>query len=513
MKSLRTRIIVMGLIAAFIPVAVILFVTTAKKNILEKQVGEELSKTVESNLETIAQDTYALCLSQQELLDQTLNSNLNVARDIMQRNGRISLSSETVEWKAINQFSQAENIVNIPKMNLGGNWLGQNRDQKIKTPLVDDATKLTGGTCTVFQRMNSNGDMLRVATNVINKEGKRAIGTYIPSVNPDGKPNPVVESVLNGKTYTGVAFVVDSWYVTKYEPIKDSNGNIIGMLYVGVKQESVDSLRQAILKTVVGKTGYVSVLKGSGTDRGSFVISRNGEKDGENFWEYKNSQDKMPVQDNIEKAISLKPGEVAINRYKWQEDDASKERNVISAVTYFEPWDWVIGVTAYEDEFRAANDRVNAGMNGFLWATIISALIAFVMAVFMAAKVGNGITSPILKSCSALKALALGDVDETTNIAKTIIEDKNGKKQNVAAEIEMLSDGVNGVAHNIKTQAEIAEHIASGNLDVDVIEKSDRDILAISMKNVVANLQALVSEANMLSKAAIEGKLNTREIG
>jgi hypothetical protein len=48
--------------------------------------------------------------------------------------------------------------------------------------------KLAGGTATVFQRMNERGDMLRVATNIGDAGGRRAIGTYIAATEPDGGP-------------------------------------------------------------------------------------------------------------------------------------------------------------------------------------------------------------------------------------------------------------------------------------------------------------------------------------
>ena len=151
---------------------------------------------------------------------------------------------------------------------------------------MDKVSSLTGSFCTVFQRMNESGDMLRVATNVKTKDGKRAINTFIPSVEADGKRNPVVQAVLKGERYVGRAFVVDAWYVTAYEPIKDSDGKITGMLFAGTPESSSKSLREAFLKTKVGKTGYVYVLD----TKGNYVISKDGKRDGELIWDMPKTQ-------------------------------------------------------------------------------------------------------------------------------------------------------------------------------------------------------------------------------
>lgn len=98
-------------------------------------------------------------------------------------------------------------------MTLGGEWLDQNTDIGIPTLLVDEVKLLVGGTCTVFQRMNEAGDMLRVATNVEKLDNTRAIGTYIPAVNLDGQPSPVVSALLARKTFRGRAYVVKAWYL------------------------------------------------------------------------------------------------------------------------------------------------------------------------------------------------------------------------------------------------------------------------------------------------------------
>lgn len=91
------------------------------------------------------------------------------------------------------------------------------------------------GTVTIFQ-----GD-LRISTNVKTQEGARAIGTRVSA--------QVNERVLEqGLSWVARAFVVNDWYKTAYEPIKDINGKTIGILYVGtLEQPFVDMARNILL--------------------------------------------------------------------------------------------------------------------------------------------------------------------------------------------------------------------------------------------------------------------------
>jgi two-component system NtrC family sensor kinase len=77
------------------------------------------------------------------------------------------------------------------------------------------------GTVTIFL------DDVRIATNVLNTHGERAIGTRVSQI--------VYDNVIRGgKRYIDRAFVVNDWYLTSYEPIRDINSTIVGMLYVGI---------------------------------------------------------------------------------------------------------------------------------------------------------------------------------------------------------------------------------------------------------------------------------------
>lgn len=76
------------------------------------------------------------------------------------------------------------------------------------------------GTATLFL------DDVRISTNVRLFEGRRALGTRVSAV--------VRSTVLDmGRTWLDSAFVVNDWYISAYEPIVDSFGKRVGMLYVG----------------------------------------------------------------------------------------------------------------------------------------------------------------------------------------------------------------------------------------------------------------------------------------
>ncbi len=107
------------------------------------------------------------------------------------------------------------------------------------------------GTATIFQ-----GD-LRVSTNVLDEEGNRAIGTRLSQ--------EVKERVLGeGRPWIDRAFVVKDWYYTAYEPIRDIDNNVIGILYVGLlEQQFVDLKKQTLFIflgiALAGMTGALGV--------------------------------------------------------------------------------------------------------------------------------------------------------------------------------------------------------------------------------------------------------------
>ena len=254
-SKIHYKIIVMGAACVVFTVLALMLITIKQTQALNESISQDIKKLSDSDLDHVVTGIYNLIQSQDKALQQQVANNLLVAHFVLKQYGEIYNSEGEILWDSVNQFSGETQQIPLPLFFAGNTWLGQITDASLETPVVDEIRDLVGGSVTIFQRIVGSDDFLRVATNVIKADGSRAIGTYIPAIEPNGTPNSVVTSLLNGETYHGIAFVVDAWYMTAYEPIFDSMGEVIGALYVGVKLDELDYLRDAIMSIRVGETG------------------------------------------------------------------------------------------------------------------------------------------------------------------------------------------------------------------------------------------------------------------
>jgi methyl-accepting chemotaxis protein len=443
--SLRSRLIVTAVSGPILLGLVIGLVLQYSQRSISTEIEAAMISAMEENLAAINRGVYNMLQTQDQLLRKKLAADLAVAHDQLTSAGPLSLAGESVTWQAVNQVTQAASSVALPKLMLGSEWVGQNARFDTPSPIVDATKTLVGASCTLFQRMNEKGDMLRVCTNIANDQGQRSIGTYIPAVDPAGTPNPVVAEVLRGKTYTGRAFVVNAWYITSYMPIKDATGAIVGMLFVGVPQESVEEIRSSIMATTVGKTGYVFVLGASGTERGKYIISHQGKRDGENIWEAKDSSGGLFIQELINTGVKMSAGKSGFVSYPWKNADDPAPRMKTSAVTYYEPWDWVIGTGTYVDEFQESVAIVRGVIQGIIFASL-----GITIAIVLAISIISGITSSriagtlrqITQSLSAGSRQTTAAAGQVAQSGQTMAQDSNEQ----AASLEETSASLEEIA-------------------------------------------------------------------
>ncbi len=109
---------------------------------------------------------------------------------------------------------------------------------------VDQFTQDTGGVATVFAKKGD--DFMRITTSLKKQDGTRAMGTLLD------RSHPAYALVQAGQSYTGPAVLFGTPYMTRYEPIKDAAGAVIGIFFVG----SDITLQQAALEKQVTESRF-----------------------------------------------------------------------------------------------------------------------------------------------------------------------------------------------------------------------------------------------------------------
>ena len=108
------------------------------------------------------------------------------------------------------------------------------------------------GVATIFQ------GGVRISTNVMTKDNKRAIGTILSK--------EVYDRVIKeGKDWVGRAFVVKDWYITTYTPIYNMDKKLIGVLYTGILEAKYRDIQRQMIWLNLGITTLGMII--------AFIIS------------------------------------------------------------------------------------------------------------------------------------------------------------------------------------------------------------------------------------------------
>ena len=516
LNSVRTKILALSISAILLTALSLVSIVLFEKSGLKASVFEELDKLAQNETTKIAKDVYLMCKTTNDMLLDKLHTDLSYSHKILQDSGAVSFSNEMVQWNTMDQFTNQTSSISLPKMLVGNTWLGQNYDFATPSFVVDSVSTSIQVASTIFQRMNDAGDMLRVCTNVQDKNGKRAIGTYIPA-KKDNAPNPVIETILQGKTYFGRAYVVDSWYIAAYEPIKDATGKVIGALFAGIKQESAISLRKGIMDIKPGKTGYVYVLGGTGIEKGLYIISQDGKRDGENIWDAKDANQNPFIQNIIKKGLKTQNGSVDFERYPWKNPTDPEPRNKLTAITYFEPWDWVIGAGAYEDDYQDAQSRVDSSLRAMVNQTVFGSTLLIILFLIISFIFAGVIVNPLLLAVDFARKVSDGDLTSRLEIKQAdeigdLINALNYMSENLQSVIVGIQSASEQVAASSEELSSSAQSIAQGAAEQTIsVAKALESIIHIT-HSIELNAKDAVETDGVSSTAVVEAEKGSKSV-
>lgn len=389
--------------------------------------------------------------------------------------------------------------------------------------IVDNIERMTSSKATIFQKIGNQA--IRVSTNVIGADGKRALGTPVSDA--------VYSAVIGrGETYYGTADVVGQQYFVAYEPIKSSSGEIIGILFVGVPYDTVfASLTKEVKDIKLGSTGYIFVMDSAGD------VLIHPTLEGQSLTQYDFAKEMMANKDKAQqKPVRLD--------YIWEGKQAR------AYYMYFQPTDMIIAARVNPEEFNGPIDGIRNAIIIILVASIaIGALVAILFGRSIARRMGNlvNLGNQVMEGeiNAAARAIDTGSgmttggdeigevtkafggvvntiqhfTDEMAGVSVAASEgrlaergDPSKFKGDYANLIKGFNETLDAVINPLNMAATYVERISKGDMPSKITDsyRGDFNVIKSNLNQCIDNINALIADSNMLSKAATEGKLANR---
>ena len=119
--------------------------------------------------------------------------------------------------------------------------------------MIDTIGRMTGQTATIFAWDAESKDFWRRTTNIIKPDGNRAVGTAL------GQTGAVYPFAVKGQVYRGEAVILETPYYTIYQPIFSPAGDVLGILYAGVRKADINSIATE-MTYAIGTTALIVLL-------------------------------------------------------------------------------------------------------------------------------------------------------------------------------------------------------------------------------------------------------------
>jgi methyl-accepting chemotaxis protein WspA len=139
-------------------------------------------------------------------------------------------------------------------------------------------------------------------------------------------------------------------------------------------------------------------------------VSKGGQRDGESIWEARDASGKPFVQAMIQRGLTSAKGEIFHEAYMWQNPGEPQPRLKHAALIYFEPWDWLIFASAYDDEYLGAIEEVRSSATTLMWSVIVAGLLSLGGALAIAFLMGSRVSRPIGLLTKLAERVATGDL-------------------------------------------------------------------------------------------------------
>src|SRR5450830_234682 len=270
--------------------------------------------------------------------------------------------------------------------------------------------------------LGNGEDFVRVSTSLTKQDGSRAIGTLLDH------QHPAYQHLLAGQAYVGRALLFDRSYMTQYTPVRDADGKVIAVLFVGFDYTDAQNAQFDNLKRFrIGTAGSLALLD----EQKHWLVPPAGVTD---------LAQAIPVVVDLLR----QPG----HGHFWSD----KSEDFYSVAVTFEGGPWTVVASMPKSEIRAVTWSVGIQL-------VIGSLLAMLLAVGAAIWLLRSKLRPLGDLVRQAQALGAGDLSVRLDVSS---DDEIGQ---LADSFNQMGQALSSMVEHIrKAAAEVSSraHVLTG---------------------------------------------------
>ena len=242
----------------------------------------------------------------------------------------------------------------------------------------------------------------------------------------------------------------------------------------------IENFKARISEYRIGERGFVQILQAGDEDRGGIVAAPGGEAG-------RSAASRELFEGLIASAEQAGHAQVLERTAELHNPLDGKSHQTMIRYAYYAPRDWVIAATLPRQDFLSGAAAVVAAFDTLQWSIVGVSLAVGLAVLLLVMWFGTtSIVTPVGRLIGQVDAVSGGDFGVRLRL-----------RQN--DEIGHLSRALDAMADHLQGYAAVADQIAGGKLAVEVKTASERDVLGLALKTMVARLREVISSGKQAS--------------
>ncbi|MCC9595374.1 MULTISPECIES: Cache 3/Cache 2 fusion domain-containing protein [unclassified Rubrivivax] len=343
--------------------------------------------------------------------------------------------------------------------------------------LVDRFASLTGGVATVFAAQGE--DFVRITTSLKKEDGSRAVGT------PLGTQHPAYAALKAGGSYVGPAQLFGKPYMARYDALRDAQGRVVGVLFVGFDQSAYRAaLRKLAAEARLAGTGGIVIVDPKARPEDAVFIAHR-EAAGQKVLEAVPGAAALLAALPAAGAGERLPSPGFVDRDSG--DTWAVARKVPST-------GWVVLAEVSQGQAMAATW---AGLRPF-W--LLLGLVTAALGASLFVVLRRGVAQPLRELAHAVEAVAAGD------LTRHVESERDDEVGELIRDVEAMRLRLGGTLASVRQSAESIDtasgEIAAGNADLS--QRTEQT--AGSLQQTASSVGQLAGSARHSADAASQAR-------